>query len=231
MTAAADGSRFAGRLASLTQLVFAVLISGVSALATGASPDFVPRWAVLLVVYALPGVIGLIGVQARRPWLLIAAGLTTAVGSIVAMSGVTLIFLVPALLFLYGGARLAASSPATGGGWARGLAQVGIAAAIVVLIVGAGSSALLSTDSACWTESRTLTGIRIELMPFSSGEMQVPDGATSLSCSTGLISARGVGLAGLLGGSALGLALIAGRRRGSTAMGSGPREAAETAGA
>lgn len=224
---AARQPQFLGRLASLTQLVFAGLIAGVSAFAGSGDPDFVPRWAVLFLWYALPGAIGLIGVQARRPWLLIAAGLATAVGSIVAMSGVTLIFLVPALLFLYGAARLAGSSPpAVGVGWAGGLAQVGLAAAIVVLVVAAGASAILNTDAACWTEYRTPTGIRIELMPFSSGEIQVPDGATSVSCSTGLMSARGVGLAGLLGAAALGLALIGARRRGS---GSGESRASEAA--
>lgn len=212
----ADGGLFPGRLASVTQLIFAGLIAGVSALAGEPSPDFVPRWAVLFLVYALPGMIGLLGVQSRRPWLLIASGLAAAVGAVVAMSGVTLIFLVPAVLFLYGGARLAQSPPrAFGGGWAAGLAQVGLAAAIVVLIVGAGASALVNTDAACWTQYRTPTGVRLELMPFSTEGIQVPDGATSVSCSSGLISARGVGLAGLLGGSALALALIGARRRGS----------------
>jgi hypothetical protein len=43
--------------------------------------------------------------------------------------------------------------------------------------------------------------------------MQVPEGAISFSCSTGVISARGVGLAGLLGAGALALSIATGRRR------------------
>jgi hypothetical protein len=43
--------------------------------------------------------------------------------------------------------------------------------------------------------------------------MQVPSGALSLNCSTGVISARGVGLAGLLGAGALALSIATGRRR------------------
>lgn len=209
-----DRSRFAGRLAGLTQVIFAALLGGVSALASGPEPGFMPRWAVLFIVFALPGVVGLIGTQAQRPSLLVAAGVSSAVGAVVAFSGVTLIFLVPAVLFLYGAIRLSSSvQPVGGEGWAGGLAQVGLAAAVAVLLVGAGASAILNTDAACWTEYRTPTGTRIELMPYTSGGVQVPDGATSVSCGTGLISARGVGLAGLLAGSALGLAAIAARRR------------------
>jgi hypothetical protein len=221
-------TRFLGRLAGLTQLVFAGLIAAVSAFASSGDPDFVPRWAVLFLWYALPGVIGLIGVQADRPWLVLVAGLTTAIGASIAMSGVTLIFLVPAILFLFGAARLARSTPSRrGDGWARGLAQLGLAAAIAVLVVGAGAALLVNTDSACWTEYRTAAGVRIELLPFMTDGVQVPDGATSVSCSTGLITARGVGLAGLLGGAALGLAAIGARRRGPGSSESGATGAAE----
>lgn len=223
--ATSDGLGFTGRLAGLTQVLFAALLGGVSALASGPEPGFMPRWAVVFIVFALPGVVGLIGTQAQRPWLLAAAGVSSAVGAVVAFSGVTLIFLVPAVLFLYGAIRLSSSvQPVGGEGWAGGLAQVGLAATVAVLLIGAGASALLSTDAACWTEYRTPTGVRIEVTPYTHGEMQVPDGATSVSCGTGLISARGVGLAGLLAGSALGLTAFASRRRRD---GSGARGAAE----
>ena len=206
-------TRFLGRLAGVTQLVFAGLIAGVSGLASSGDPDFVPRWAVLFLWYALPGVIGLMGVQARRPWLLLAAGVSAVIGAGIAMSGITFIFLVPAILFLFGAAQVARSARDRGGrGWIGGLAQASLAAAIAVLVVGAGAALILNTDAACWTEYRTAAGVRIELMPFTTDGLQVPDGATSVSCSTGLITARGVGLAGLLGGAALGLAVIGARR-------------------
>ena len=214
IAAAAARARFPGRLAGITQLVFAALIGGVSALAGGSEPEFMPRWALLVTLYALPGVIGLVGTQAQRPWLVVAAGASSAAGAVVAFSGVTLIFLVPAVLFLYGAVRLATSAQRGGGeGLIGGLIHAGIALAILVLLVGSGASALVNTDAACWAEYRAPTGVRIELMPFTSGELQVPDGATSVSCTTGLISARGVGMAGLLAGAALGLTAIAARRR------------------
>jgi hypothetical protein len=43
--------------------------------------------------------------------------------------------------------------------------------------------------------------------------MELPTDATSMNCATGLISPEGVGLAVLLDGAALVLALLATRRR------------------
>jgi hypothetical protein len=203
-----------GRLGGLTQLVFASLLGGVSALAGDGSPEFLPRGVVLLAVYSLPGIIGLIGVAQRRPALLFAAGATSTVGSVLAFSGVTLIFLVPAILFLYGAVRLASVAPVAGSGSAFGiLAGSVLAAVLTVLMVGAGASALLVTDEQCWTTNQTPNGVRYEPVPYTTGEMQVPAGAISFSCSTGVISARGVGFAGVLGAGALALAVATGRRR------------------
>lgn len=207
-----DRSQFIGRLAGATQIIFAALLAGVSAFHF--EPSFVPRSTVVLVVFALPGIVGLIGTRARRPALLIAAGLTSFVGAFIAFSGVTLIFLMPAALFLAGAFRLAWRGPGRrGDGWLGSLAQLGFAAAIVALLIGAGASALLITDSGCWTAFQTPIGVRIELAPWSTGEMEVSSGATVGGCATGLISARGAGLGALLGSAAVGLAGLAARRR------------------
>ena len=203
-----------GRLGGLTQLVFATLLAGVSALAGDGSPEFLPRGVVLLAIYSLPGIIGLLGVAQRRPALLLAAAATSTVGSVLAFSGVTLIFLVPAVLFLYGAIRLASVARGAGSGSAFGiLAGSVLAAVLTVLMVGAGASALPVTDEQCWTTYRTPNGVRYEPAPYTTGEMQVPAGAISFSCSTGEISARGVGLAALFGTGAIGLALLSSRRR------------------
>jgi hypothetical protein len=218
-----DGNKeraaFAGRLAGTVQILFAMLIGGVSALAGGAAPDFLPRGVVLLLIYSLPGVVGLLGVAERRPALLLAAAAASAVGSLVAFSGVTLIFLVPAVIFLVGAARLA-SADAVGAGMSMRstLAGVVVAAVLVMLMVGAGASALLVTDERCWTMYETQGGgIRYEAAPVATGEVAVPEGALSYGCSNGVISARGVGLGGLLGGSALAIVIVTGRRRGGAA--------------
>ena len=206
-----DRSMFLGRLGGTTQIIFAVLLAGVAAFHFEAG--FVPRSAVILGAFALLGIVGLIGTAARRPALLVAAGLSSAVGSFVAFSGVTLIFLIPAALLLAGALRLARpTGDGPGEGWISGLAALGLAAAIAVALLGAGASALLLTDEGCWTAYETPSGVRIELAPYTTGETVVPSGAVSTSCATGLISARGVGLGVLLGVTALGLAAVGARR-------------------
>jgi hypothetical protein len=214
---------FPGRLAGAVQILFAVLLGGLSAVAGGDSPEFPPRGVVLLAVYALPGVIGLIGVSGGRPALLVAAAATSTLGSLLAFSGVTLIFLVPAILFLVGAVRIAADdSLAASATMRRILGGSLLAVALIVLMVCAGASALLITDERCWTGYATPSGIRYEPAPYTTGEMDVPTGAISSTCSTGVLSARGVGLAGLVGGGALALAIATRRRPGEAREEVGP---------
>ena len=226
MNARAQPGLFIGRLASVTQLIFGALL-GALPLVVGIAdsvprPDIVPRVLAIWALYSLPGLIGLIAVRERRPAMLLAAGAASGLGSIIAFSGVTLIFLMPATMFVTAGLRLGvrrfvAGETAISIG---GLAQIGLAIAVLVLIVGAGISALFTTESGCWTAYRTPTGVRIEPAPYSTGEMSVPEGAESAGCTDGLLSARGVGLGALLGLGALALAVIGSRTR------SGDREPA-----
>jgi hypothetical protein len=208
---------FIGRLASATQLIFAVLLGAVpliSGLAHSVTtPDIVPRGLVIWALFSVPGLVGLVAVREHRPALLLAAGAASGLGSIIAFSGVTLIFLVPATMFVTAGLRLGARNFVAGETSisAGGLVQIGLAIAVFVLIVGSGVSALFTTESGCWTTYRTPTGVRTEAAPYSTGEMIVPEGAESSGCTTGLLSARGVGLGALLGLGALALAV-----RGST---------------
>ena len=204
-------TQFYGRLASVTQLAFALLLGGVASLHL--EPGFVPRGTLLLVIFALPGIVGFIGSTKRRPSLLIAAGVTSAIGAFVAFSGVTLIFLVPAALFLAAASGMALTkiSP-TRSGLLAGLARIVLSAMIVGLIVAAGASGLLITDSACWSVFPTPTGVQIETTPYTTGEIGFAPGATASGCSTGNTSARGVGLAGMLALTALGLTWITARR-------------------
>lgn len=216
-----DRSTFLGRLGALTQITFAIVIGAFSLF--NRQPDFVPRWAVVLIVYSMPGVIAFVGIRARRPWLLVAAGLASAIGSILAFSGVTLIFVVPAVLLLAGAIRLAGADARGPSGTTRdrfvaALTQPVAAAGVVVLLVAGGGSALLLTDAGCWTTHDTGAGQRIEVLPYSTGEMTLSGDAVSGGCTDGLIGARGVGLGGLLELAAVGLAALAARRRESPAL-------------
>lgn len=207
-----DRSQSLGRLAGATQIIFAILLGGVASFTF--EPGFLPRGVVVAAVFGAAGVVGLVGVRSRRPALLVAAGLTSAIGSFTAFSLVTLIFLISSVLFFFGAAQLAVGDRgAPRGNWVGGLARLGIAVAIVPLLVGGGASALLITDSACWTTYGAGLGSRVVVQPYTNGEMELPADATSMNCATGLISLRGVGLAVLLDGAAIGLAILASRRR------------------
>ena len=207
-----DRSRFYARLGAATQCIFAVLIS-ISAMLSSV-PEFVPRGVVIGGAYTLPGVVALVGVAGRRPGLVVAAAMTSALGSVFAFSGVTLIFLIPALLLTAGAVGLVRTGTPAKEKWLpSAVSQLAIAAVLVVLMVGAGAAALLDTDAGCWIVHGTPTGNRIEPLPYSTGGMELSGDARSGGCSTGLISPRGVGLGGLLAGTAIALAVVSARRR------------------
>lgn len=97
----------AGELAAVATIGLALVIGAVSAAATSgaagaaASPGTaVARPVLLAAILAVPGIVGWLGARSRRPSVLIAASAACALQAIVAMSGVTLVFLIPALLFL-----------------------------------------------------------------------------------------------------------------------------------
>jgi hypothetical protein len=201
-----------GRLAAVTQLVFAGVLSGFASLHAEAS--LVQRGAVLFGIFALPCVVGWAGAVRRRPALVGAAALTSGIGAFTAFSGVTLIFLMPAAMFLASALLLVIPAPGEpSGGLVSGGAQLVLAAAICVLVVSAGASALLITDSACYVLHQTPTGSSMEVLPYSEGGMTHAGDVTRGGCSTGLISVRGAGLGALLATLALGLVGTAARRR------------------
>jgi hypothetical protein len=133
----------------------------------------------------------------------------------VAFSGVTLIFLLPAMLFAAGAVQVEATrAREEREGMARSVARALLSLVVAACLVGAGAAVLLVTDSACWNTYETIVGNRFEVIPFSN-ELSVPPGAIASGCSTGLISVRGVGLALVLWLGAFGLADVISRRPGA----------------
>jgi hypothetical protein len=106
--------RCIGLLGAAVQLILAAVLGGI---ASGGSafpnpPEVVPRGIAIGLLYAAPGVVGAIGAIGGRRSVLAAASFASAIGSVVAFSGVTVIFLVPALLFA-AAAGAAEARPAT----------------------------------------------------------------------------------------------------------------------
>lgn len=85
---------FAAALVTLLMLVVTANQDGLG------PPSTIPGWLPLGLLYGAPAVIGLLGASSGRGSLLAAAGLLYVPLAVLAFSGVTLPFLVPALLYL-----------------------------------------------------------------------------------------------------------------------------------
>lgn len=93
--------RSIGLLGSVVQLALAALLGGI---ASGPAsfpnpPEPIPRGLALGVLYALPAILGALGAVGVRRSVLAAAAVLSTVGSVLAFSGVTLVFLAPSLIF------------------------------------------------------------------------------------------------------------------------------------
>jgi hypothetical protein len=87
-----------GRLAVTADVMLAAILTVFLAGATDSDGDVVPRPVLLLLLYATPGIVGAIGVVERRRSLLFAAGAALLPGSLLSFAGVTLVFVIPAVL-------------------------------------------------------------------------------------------------------------------------------------
>jgi hypothetical protein len=127
------------------------------------------------------------------------------------LSFATIIFVVPAGLFV-AHAAATAQTPARVGAAVRAAL---IGAALVGLVIGAGAALLTTTQSRCWTAYATPTGTVYRFSPYVGNgvEVTVPLDAIGSGCDTGVLSAQGEAAAAVLALGAIVLAGLAGRRR------------------
>lgn len=191
-------------------LALGIFVAGQAGGGGGIGPsDHLERGAVLGLLFAVPGVIAAFGVRSGRPALLVAAVVMDMAG--VVLSFATLIFVVPAGLFV-AHAAASARGPVRGGAAVRA-AIVG--AALIALVIGAGTALLTTTESRCWTAYSTPTGTVYRFSPYVGNgvEVTVPLDAVGSGCDTGVLSAEGEATAAVLALGAIALAGFAGRRR------------------
>jgi hypothetical protein len=174
-----------------------------------------PGELVMALVYALPALLGLLAL-AGRPAALLAAGVLSVPLAFTALSGISLVLLVPAALDVVGYARWRPRPPLR-------LPALGLLAAIVVL----GTAALPVLVSAgddtayCWAATVDLDGHRtysrlVERRTVSpSGQHSIglaeggPQGTTSeAGCSTGIIELPQAGRALAVAAAALAVGLL-----------------------
>jgi hypothetical protein len=211
MTTAIDPAR-TRRLGLSTAAIivaYAVAVGAISAAASSLGPGVVsppaafPRPVVLALLLSIPAGIAAIGsMRASRP-LLIAAGLLCLVQSFLAFSGVTIPFVIPALLLLVIGGNGAARSSSL-------RASLG-GALIVALGVAALIAPFVLTQTTCWVARRGANGSVIYTQTpatnTDSGTLGLDDLASG--CGSGELTIGGVGLAAFLGIGAIAVAAVA----------------------
>jgi hypothetical protein len=128
--------RVLGLIGSVIQLALAALLGGIASRPDvfPNPPEPIPRGLALGLLYALPAAIGALGAMGGRRPLLAAAATLLTVGSVLTFSGVTLVFLVPAIVF---GAAAGATSENRPLRRPSRLALVLMTLAIVAVVVAA----------------------------------------------------------------------------------------------
>ena len=168
-------------------------------------PDLVPRPLASAVLLATPGVLGWIGVATGRRTLLVAAGILCIFQSVIAFSGVTLIYLVPGIVFLR---AAAAASDATTRRQAVTGRDVGLGAAVVLLVIGAWAATLAITETTCW-EARQAPdgGLAWERIP-PTNELTAGADIVASTCGSGTLTPAGIVIAATLLVAAIGIAAV-----------------------
>jgi hypothetical protein len=170
--------------------------------------DHVERGIALGLLFAVPGVIAVLGIRSSRPTPVIAAVVMDMAGLI--LSYATLVFVVPTAFFV-AHAAATAQGPRRIGSVVRG-ALVGVA--LVGLVVGAGIALFAMTEGRCWTAYASPNGTIYRLAPYvDTGETIVPPDAMAAGCDTGVLTLQGEGTAAVLALGAIALAGLATRRR------------------
>ncbi len=182
-------TNWAGQLATVVNAALAIALAAIVTFARGSDPgpgDPVSRGLVLGALFGAPAIIGGIGAITGRRVLLASAGAVCLIGSPIAFSGATLMFLIPGALYVDAAAqsptqRIHPSIP-------RRLLFVLAVALSVPLMIGAvivgGIAVLLAL------------GLAAVVAPVLMGRFRVPPvrEAVLLAILVGLVVAGGVSL-------------------------------------
>ncbi len=121
-------------------IALAVFIEFVAQSGDLGPPDDVPRSVAIPAVYGVLGVLAIMAARQGRPAVVLGVGLACLAGAF--LSAATILFAIPGLI-LVGLARQIAASR-------RGWLETLVAAAVVVLVTGAGIILLGTTEGRCW---------------------------------------------------------------------------------
>jgi hypothetical protein len=169
---------------------YALVVAAISANATAGErgpPETVPAPIRLAGLFLLPAVVAAIGAKRRSRPILIAAGVLCLAQSFVAFSGVTIPFVVPALVLITLGAQ-------SDGSKVSRRAKVG-GVAVVFLGFAMWVAPFTMTETTCWVAETGADGTTISRQvpvtePQTLGPTEVGAG-----CDGGTITIQGVALA------------------------------------
>jgi len=184
---------------------YALVVAAISAGATSGElgpPDFVPTPIRLAAMFLLPAVIAAIGAVRRSQPLLVAAGVLCLAQSFIAFSGVTIPFVVPAILLLVVGGGPAGQRPTTNRERVGGVA-------VVLLGLAMWVAPYSLTETTCWVARPGPDG-SVVYSPIPVTDT-VTLGPTDLGsgCDGGTVTAQGAALAAVFGIGAVAVALFA----------------------
>ena len=186
---------------------YALVVAAISAGATSGElrpSELVPTPARLALMFLLPAVIAAIGAIRRSAPLLIAAGVLCLAQSFVAFSGVTIPFIVPAILLLVLGGRSGGPGETPSGERVGGVAVIFLGLAMWV-------APYALTETTCWVARPGPDGsIVYSSIPRTD---TVTLGPTDLGsgCDGGTISVQGAAIAAVFGVGAVAIAVLASR--------------------
>jgi hypothetical protein len=152
-------------------------------------PMLIPRPILTGVLLSAPGLIAAIGALRQSDGVVVIAGISALLQSFIAFSGVTLGFVLPALLLIYLGVSDADSRHA---GPPRREVLIGLL--VLVFLVAAWSVSLSTTETVCWIAAAAPDGQVVyrfipETGTISLGASDLGGGCDSVPTLPGLLAA------------------------------------------
>lgn len=190
---------------------YALVVGAISAGAIGLQgstefepPHAVPRPIFLAILLMLPALVAGIGAVRRSRPVLIAAGVLCLGQSLIAFSGVTIPFVVPAYLLLAIGGQglgIETSRRAVAGG-----------VFVVLLGIAAWVAPFAMTETICWLARTGADGAVVYTRIPVTDTFTLDSGDLASGCDGGDLTVQGVGLAAVLGIGAVAIAALASTR-------------------
>jgi hypothetical protein len=169
-----------------------------------AAPMLIPRPIVTAVLLAVPAAVASIAVIRRSRLMLVTAGLLALFQSFVAFSGVTLGFLVPALLLIVLGVRAGESDDRSRPSWR----QLATGVLVIGLVVSAWLVVLGTSETVCWIARLGPDGTPIYRQIPVTDTISVAPSEIGGGCDSGVPTAAGLLTGGVLILGALALAWL-----------------------